>query len=349
VFASFRRIAFKLALLAGVPVLGVLLLSGQIALSARDRARTADAIGSIEDLAELSARMTDSVDELQTERAVAALSLGLRDANPPDPALEQRVDANLLAQERKTDAAVDAMDEFLAKRDRSRLPSRLRGDLEKAQLSFGRARKERLELVTGKGSLNSVLEFYGDTNDALIDATAALRGLSKDGDMLQGLSSLVAVMQVQECESREHAVLSHTFARGEFAPGLFRYLVTLVTEQGVHQASLLSFSSVDQAKVYRLVMNGALSLRAGEMLGRALDATEDNFGVDANDWFLAQQAQVHALAGLEISVSAVKDKCLDFVDSLWTNEGGFYGHWGDDHLDCEYTFYGLLALGHLSM
>jgi len=64
---------------------------------------------------------------------------------------------------------------------------------------------------------------------------------------------------------------------------------------------------------------------------------------------LSTATALHALAGLEISVSAVKDKCLDFVDSLWTNEGGFYGHWGDDHLDCEYTFYGLLALGHLSL
>jgi len=64
---------------------------------------------------------------------------------------------------------------------------------------------------------------------------------------------------------------------------------------------------------------------------------------------LSTATALHALAGLEISVSAVKDKCLDFVDSLWTNTGGFYGHWGDDHLDCEYTFYGLLALGHLSV
>jgi len=33
---------------------------------------------------------------------------------------------------------------------------------------------------------------------------------------------------------------------------------------------------------------------------------------------------------------------------LWTNRGGFYGNWLDDTLDCEYTYYGLLALGHLS-
>ena len=41
----------------------------------------------------------------------------------------------------------------------------------------------------------------------------------------------------------------------------------------------------------------------------------------------------------------VREKCLDFIDTLWSAEGGFHGHWADDHLDAEYTFYGLLALG----
>jgi hypothetical protein len=63
---------------------------------------------------------------------------------------------------------------------------------------------------------------------------------------------------------------------------------------------------------------------------------------------LSTATALHALAGLQIPLAALKEPCLDFIDSLWTNEGGFYGHWGDDHLDCEYTFYALLALGHLS-
>ncbi|MBI4326436.1 MAG: terpene cyclase/mutase family protein [Chloroflexi bacterium] len=64
---------------------------------------------------------------------------------------------------------------------------------------------------------------------------------------------------------------------------------------------------------------------------------------------LSTATALHALAGLQVSFESVKEKCLDFVDSLWTNEGAFHGHWSDDALDCEYTFYGLLALGHLSL
>ena len=62
---------------------------------------------------------------------------------------------------------------------------------------------------------------------------------------------------------------------------------------------------------------------------------------------LSTATSLHALAGLERDFRPIKESCLDFVDSLWTNEGGFYGHWGEETLDCEYTYYGLLALGHL--
>lgn len=89
------------------------------------------------------------------------------------------------------------------------------------------------------------------------------------------------------------------------------------------------------------------------------------------DWLLAQQHRdggflavpgaplpdllstataLHALACLERRIpSGVHERCLDFIDTLWSAEGGFHGHWADDHLDAEYTFYGLLALGHLSL
>ena len=64
---------------------------------------------------------------------------------------------------------------------------------------------------------------------------------------------------------------------------------------------------------------------------------------------LSTATALHALAGLGISFERIKEPCLDFADSLWTNEGAFHGNWADEHLDCEYTCYGLLALGHLSL
>jgi len=62
---------------------------------------------------------------------------------------------------------------------------------------------------------------------------------------------------------------------------------------------------------------------------------------------LSTATALHALAGEDVSLEKLRELCLDYVDTLWTKQGSFFGHWADTHLDCEYTFYGLLALGHL--
>ena len=63
---------------------------------------------------------------------------------------------------------------------------------------------------------------------------------------------------------------------------------------------------------------------------------------------LSTAVALHAVRSAGLSVAPVREPCLDFIDSLWSNAGGFHGHWHDDIADVEYTFYGLLALGHLA-
>ncbi len=62
---------------------------------------------------------------------------------------------------------------------------------------------------------------------------------------------------------------------------------------------------------------------------------------------LSTATSLHALAVLQTPFDAFREACLDFIDSLWTNEGSFHGHWHEESLDTEYTYYALLALGHL--
>ena len=63
---------------------------------------------------------------------------------------------------------------------------------------------------------------------------------------------------------------------------------------------------------------------------------------------LSTATALHALAAVGAPLDDLREPCLDFLDSLWDHRGGFHGSWADDALDCEYVFYGLLALGHLS-
>ena len=64
---------------------------------------------------------------------------------------------------------------------------------------------------------------------------------------------------------------------------------------------------------------------------------------------LSTATALHALSIANVEIAGIREQALDFIDTLWSSRGGFLGNWEDDVLDCEYTWYGLLALGHLSV
>ena len=64
---------------------------------------------------------------------------------------------------------------------------------------------------------------------------------------------------------------------------------------------------------------------------------------------LSTAVALHALDALEVPWRQHRESMLDFIDTLWTAEGAFHGSWADDEADAEYTFYGLVALGHCSV
>ncbi|MCL2701408.1 MAG: terpene cyclase/mutase family protein [Phycisphaerae bacterium] len=55
-----------------------------------------------------------------------------------------------------------------------------------------------------------------------------------------------------------------------------------------------------------------------------------------------------AQADVDEKLAALADANRRFLSRLWTPDGGFRGSLSDDQADPEYTFYGLLTLGHLA-
>ena len=139
------------------------------------------------------------------------------------------------------------------------------------------------------------------------------------------------------------------------APGIVRCIESLRTDDGGY------------ANQHDLPMGLTPSTAAAVTILRHLDQPVDP---KLADWLLARAhgeggffatpaapipdllstaTALHALAVMQTDFSKVKEPTLDFIDTLWSSQGGFFGNWEDDTLDCEYTYYGLLSLGHLSL
>ena len=64
---------------------------------------------------------------------------------------------------------------------------------------------------------------------------------------------------------------------------------------------------------------------------------------------LSTATALHALSALHLPIGGLRDPCLDFVDSLWTNRGGFFGTGRTMTWTASTRTTRLLALGHLSL
>ena len=62
---------------------------------------------------------------------------------------------------------------------------------------------------------------------------------------------------------------------------------------------------------------------------------------------LSTASALYTLKTMGMPLNEFAPRCRTFVESLWTDEGGFCGSPGDPIPDCEYSFYALLVLGAL--
>lgn len=290
-------------------MIGAMLLAFQIISGARAQAQKAEALGSIESLAELSAQMTSTVHALQLERASEALSLGihrqLAQAAPngqpePDAAAAERVAARETDEHvRASDQALTRLDSFLRGRDVSRLPPRLAGPLLEAQRRLKELPAMRSKVDSGQASVAEVFELHRAAIQAFVRAIAGLTDLSDDGELLRSITSLVSLLQLEERMSREHALLAHVFAQGEFPPGSYRDLVSLISELDIYADVFRTTAAVEHQKSYDGAMATHATRRLLELRRKALETTEEDLTINPSEWFEFGKQKLALLASIE--------------------------------------------------
>ncbi|HTQ44755.1 MAG TPA: nitrate- and nitrite sensing domain-containing protein [Polyangiaceae bacterium] len=266
----------KLALLAGMPLLGALLLAFFVANDTRQRAASAASLGSIEDLARLTSYIADLLHGVQDERAASAIAAGA-----PTPRGGEYTEV-LPRVRGDTDAAARRLEEFLANRDRHKLPARLAGGLVNAEAALGALPALRASIDDGNVELQVVLEGYGALGNDLVGATAALAELTDDGVMLRDISATVALLELEERTSIEHAVVGNAAARGDFPPGAFKALVSTTTEEDVYDKAFRTSAADDVRRAFVEARQRGGAARA--MLAALLESTEDTVSLGVAAW-----------------------------------------------------------------
>lgn len=304
----------KLSLLAGIPVLGSLLLALQIVRDAQVQVQKNKTLGTIEHVAQLSEVMGTLVNELQAERALAARIQG-QNAPNVGSAADSELDAlaspshrdpqTAAAQQefRKqiavTTAAAGRLSGLVDQQSIRRLPERLAVDVQQATTSLQGLESLRAECTQETLALAKVMDQYQKPIRSLIEGIAAVSELTDNGELLRLITSLVSVLELKERGSQEHALLAYVFEAERFPPGSYRAFVTLVTEERVYLDSFRTTASSEQVQLYETTMTREIDTRAAKLRSVALDSTDERVVANPEEWFKTQRERLAQLGTVE--------------------------------------------------
>jgi len=135
------------------------------------------------------------------------------------------------------------------------------------------------------------------------------------------------------------------------ADGIVRCLASLVSSGGgygnFHGAEFGSVPATAAAIATRLELAGAVDPAACDWLAGRCTPT-GGWSVSPHvpeDDLLSTATAIYTLASVGRDMSPIAERCRWFVDAMWHPAGGYRSGRDDEGRDCEYTFYGLLAMG----
>ncbi|MEW1772605.1 nitrate- and nitrite sensing domain-containing protein [Streptomyces sp. NPDC086777] len=218
-----------------------------------------------------------AVGQIQIERRLSAAYLGGR----PGTATA----AGLLAQQRRTDRAVDAMRDAIRDGDRGRLSGRQRAALDTMAAATGGLEELRGRVLSRKISWDGAVAGYNALVEPGFDVQSALTALQA-GQLARESQVVVELVRVREFVSREDALVAGARAAGRLTDGQYDTLAATVEDRRVFQRTYVPDLPSDSRSLFETFQRGALyrSLVRGEDALLRAGADRAGAAVAADTW-----------------------------------------------------------------
>ncbi len=226
----------------------------------------------LEEVLNLSIKVSDLVHEIQKERGLGAGYIGSNGQKFEDKLTQQRIETNKKLQELLN----------------SHLNANYTNDeIVMSNLISDAFRKlERINEVRGNvtklsWSLHQNLDYYSEVNHTLLQAITENTKVGFNHKINTMLFAYVFFMEQKEKTGIERAVLTNTFASAKFTKGIYRKLIELVDQQAEYKELFLTFASDEQIEFFNQQMNTEPVIEAERYRQKAFELAE-NKGIEAD-------------------------------------------------------------------
>ncbi|MEU1341510.1 nitrate- and nitrite sensing domain-containing protein [Streptomyces sp. NPDC005827] len=218
-----------------------------------------------------------AVGQIQIERRLSAAYLGAR--------LDTSAATGLLAQQRRTDRAVDAMRDAVRDGDRGRLTDRQRQSLDAMVTATGGLERLRARVLSRKISWDTAVADYSALVEPGFDVESTLTALQA-GQLARESQVVVELVRVREFVSREDALVAGARAAGRLTDRQYDTLTATIEDRRVFERTYVPDLPSDSRTLFETFQRGELhrSLVRGEDALLRAGADRAGAAVAADTW-----------------------------------------------------------------
>ena len=146
----------------------------------------------------------------------------------------------------------------------------------------------------------SAIKYYTGLNSSFLHSIAEVTKMATNSDEASDLNSYYSFLMSKERAGIERAVMSNSFARNKFLPGIKVKFTKLVIEQNTYMHLFLSTTRAKFAQYYNQTVKGKAVDEVERMRQIAFNAkTIGGFGEDSKNWFSKMTVKINKLKNVD--------------------------------------------------
>ena len=207
----------------------------------------------------------------------------------------------ILPNQRKlTDKRIEKLYHALKTTDTSSFPILYKQNIKKALEHIKQLPSIRAKVSALKISAKKAISFYTSMNSHFLDTIASITHMGKTAIETRDLTAYYNFLMSKERAGIERAVMSNSFARDKFLPGMKMKFTQLVTQQDSYMNSFLKTARKEFVDFYHKTVKGKAVDEVERMRKIAFDTvTVGGFGEDPNEWFKHMTNKINKLKSID--------------------------------------------------
>ena len=234
---------------------------------------------------QIAVSISNLVHETQKERGATAGFIGSKG---------KKFNIKLPAQRLLTNKKLTSLKSLLLKTGTQKLNKQALFEINKALLYLNEINNIRISVDSLNIKTSKALAYYTNINSTFLNVIASIAKDATTVNEARDLLSWYNFVMAKERGGIERAVMSNSFARNKFLPGMKEKFTKLVTEQDAFLTSFEKSSQKDVISYYKNTISGKYVNEVNRMREIAFNAKDiGGFGINPNYWFKTNTEKIN--------------------------------------------------------